>query len=422
MDFPSRYIILPSFFLVMSNQLEAANVNYAIEAGVSYSDNISRTATNQSKDTVARVGGELNVVDESSSNDFVLGLSLEYLDYKDNTFDNETIANANLLSNWSLVNDAVTWDFDGFYGQQTIDAFAVRTPNNLQNTGFLSTGPNLILQFTSLDTLTLGYRYNDFYAERTLADYQSNFVSMSLARRLNSIHTLSLNASNDELMYEDALIDDFNDIRYSVLLEGSSITTQYRIEVGDINIDFEDGREIKNSLKRFVFARQMNRNNNFSLELSETIDNGAAALNSDNITTAVSTDLFVNEQARLNYTYNRRDLQIALGSTYSRQDYLEQNTLDQNLFSGLLTITYGTPVNLRYRMNYLYTNRDFYGSATGQIDRENTIRFSVEKRFSRSLSIEASIENFVRESNSSIETQNIEENLFILTLRHESRI
>ena len=416
----SRYFVLSPVLLFVAGQAEAVNVSYAIDSGVSYSDNIFRSEANQVKDTVVSIGGSIDVVDESSRNDFVLGLNVARLNYKDNTFEDEIISNVDLASSWSLVDDAFTWDVDGYFGQQAINAFAVRTPDNLQDTGFLSTGPDLIVRFTNLDTLTIGYRYNDFYAERTDADYQSNLINVSLDRRLSPIFVIGLNASHDDLVYEDTTNDDFEDTRYFISLGGSSVSTQYSLELGQINIRFEDGTEAENSLKRFSIARQMNRNNNISFQVSETIDNGAAAVNNNTVTTSVTTGLFVNELAQLTYNYNRGDIQVNFGYSYSNQDYLTQNIFDQRIRTSAINFVYGSPLDFQYQINYQYVDTDFYGATPAQRNKENTVTFSLGKRLTRSVNIEASIENYVRESNT--QTQDIEENVFMLTLSHQSRI
>lgn len=414
----SRFLILPSALLIISNQSEAVNIRYAIEAGVNYSDNITRTETNQLKDTVASVVGNINVTDESSKHDFNMGLNLERLDYKDDTFDDQTNLNLNLASTWGLVDDAFTWTLDGYYGQQAISAFIASTPSNQQDTGFLSTGPNLVIRFTSLDSLTLAYRYNDFYAEDTQVDYQSDFISASLTRRVNPLLVVSLNASYDDLAYEDDVNNDFEDTRYSVSLSSTSVTTQYLFEYGQIEIDFENGDELVNDLKRFTFARQLNRRNSISLAASETIDNGAQAVTPDVVSTGVAADLYVNELVQVNYDHTGDVFQFGLSYAYSNQDYVTQDSLDQRIRLSSMNAAYGSPLMFRYTLNYEYADIDFYGS--GQENKETTISVSLEKQLTRSISVIASLENYVRESN--IAGQNAEDNTYMLTFRHRGRI
>jgi hypothetical protein len=414
-----RRVLLSSAILALAKQSIAVNANYALEAGVNHSDNIRQTETNQLKDTVALLRGELNVTDESSTNDFVLGVNLEYLDYKDDTFEDQTNANLNLVSNWGLIENALTWDINGYYGQQAIDAFAVATPDNLQDTGFLSTGPNVIIHFTDLDSLTLGYRYNDFYAEQTLADYRSDLFKIALIRRLSDSVSLSLNSSYEDLSYDFAGNNDFSDLRYSIKLSRDSVATQYSLEAGNIIINFEDDTEIKNKLLRGTLRRQINTNNSISIDLSETVDNGAAAVEGSAIPTFVTNDLFVNQAAQLTYNYSRTDFQFSLGYTYSDQDYVDPaSLLDQKVKGGIFDIAYGRPSNINYRLHIFKLDTDFY--VTGQQNTETTITLTAEKRLSRNLNLIGSYENFVRESN--VQAQDIEENTVMLSLRYQSRI
>lgn len=406
--------------LFLANQVEAININYTIEGGIEWSDNVRRDETNI-KDTMGRLMGNLDVVDESSRHDFNLGLNVEYLNYKDDTFEDETNLNLDLASVWGVVDDAFTWVLDGYYGQQSINAFEVSTPDNQQDTGFLSTGPNLIWRITNLDSFTLSYRYNDFYAERTLADYQSDLVSASLARRLNPQIIVLLNASYEDLSYEEVVNTDFTDERYSLALTGTSPTTQYSFEFGQVRIDFEDGSELENDIKRFNISRQLNRGNSISLLMSETVDNGAQAIDPNTVSTSVVTDLFVNELVQANYEYDRGDFQVMLSYAYSNQDYVTQHELDQRIRRGSLSAAYGRMPNFRYVLDYLHNDIDFYGRP--QIDKENTVRISLEKNLMRSLSFIVSLENFVRESReNNIQQPDVEENIVMLIFRHSSRI
>jgi len=413
-----RYYLLFSSLLLTVKTASAATVNYSLEAGAQYSDNIMRDETDQVTDTAGRLAATLNVTDENSVHDFELGMNLEYLNYKDDTYDDDVYANINLASVWGLVDDTVTWTVDGFFGQQSIDPFAVRTPDNIQDTGFITTGPNLVMRFTDLDSFTLGYRYNDFYAEETDADYQSNTVTASLARRTSPLLTVSLNGSYNDLDYQEPTLNDFEDTRYSVLLTGSTQTTAYNLEFGQIYIDFSDGSEIENRLRRLSLSRQLNRSNAVSILYTETVDNGAAALDPDRVTDTVTADLFVNELARISYEHDTGKLRLNLSYSYSDQDYVEQDTLDQRVRFGTFNAVYGTPLNLRYTFDYIYSYRDVHGS--DRIDEENTIRVGLEKRLSRTMDLIFSIENFVRESTEQV--QDIDENVYRLTFRHRENI
>jgi len=418
-----RQLFLMVILLLVAMQLLAVNVEYTVNAGVGYSDNISRIETNPLKDSIREIGGTLSVVDESSSNDFLLDMDLKYLDYKDDTFADDVIANIALASNFSLIDEALTWTLDGFYGQQTINAFSVITPNNLQDTGFLSTGPNFIIRFTSLDSLTLGYRYNDFYAEETLVDYQSDVLSMVLTRRLSSVHTLSVSASYDNLDYEDDSNIDFEDFRYSVIFGGSSPTTQYSLEWGIIDVEFDTGENLDNDLKRFSISRRLNSYNEVSVQLSESLENAARAA-ANTIPGTVTTGLFVSQIAQLGYSYDRGAVRLELASIYSDQDYVQQDSLDQKIVSNTFGLIYGSPTNLQTSFRYINLSRDFYDPGQDLVSKDTTIALSIEKRLTRNINIEGTYINFSRESTS--QTQNInddiEENRIIVTLRYLGRI
>lgn len=425
MDFKLRHLMLLMFILILSKQAIAANVNYTARSSVGYSDNITRTgiAANQLKDSIASIGGTLSIVDESSTNDFILDMSADYVDYRNNTFEEEIIANIALASNFSLVDDSFTWTLDGYYGQQAISAFTVVTPNNLQNTGFVSTGPNLVYRFTDLDSLTLGYRYRDFYAEQTPSDYQSNVFSAVLARRLSPLHTLSFNIETENLTYDDPFISsfaDFENLQYTIALTGASRTNQYGIEFGVINVKFDTGTRGDNDVYRFFFNRDMNSSNTLSLQLSRTVENGARAVTGI-IPGVVTTGLFANDLAQFSYGYNRGGLQIDFNSTYSDQDFITQNSQDRKNLNNSISFLYGTPRNIQVGLSYNRLERDFY--TTGIINNEDTITLNLEKQIFTNIIIGGTYINFTRKTtNVNVPVSDIEENRVILTLRYLGRI
>ncbi len=415
-----------SAVLVYNTPVYALTLDYAVEAGLIASDNINRASNDPAtadpiKDEVMLLVGELNVLDDSSTNDFNLGMDVRYFDYNDDTFEDDTRANIDLASRWGIIDESLSWVVDGYYGQVAIDPFAVETPDNLQDVGVLKTGPDLLFKFTSVDNLTVGYKFTDYYAEITDADYQSNLYSLSFARRLSPLLTLSLNSTYDATNYEDnTTTQDFDDTRYFLSLAGVSVSTEYAIELGEINVEFDDNTEFDNASKKFTFKRQLNSRNAVDLELLETVDTGIRTIDRDAANAFITDDLFVLELAKMAYNYNRPDLQFGLIYFYADEDYLTDNNLDRIVRNSTFYLNYGTPVNLQVGFTYTYVDYDFY--VTNQRDKDDIYNLRFEKRLAGNLSIVFAIENYNRETITLADTFNIDDTKYTLTLRYADKI
>jgi len=420
------FLVCSSVF-VFSNQVSAVSLDYAVEAGISASNNINRAsddpaAADPIKDEVLLMLGELNVLDNSSKNDFKLGMDVRYLNYVGDSFEDDTRANIDLESRWGIVDESFSWVVNGYYGQVAIDAFTVETPDNLQNIGVVETGPDLTIEFNDVNSLILGYKYADFYAEITDADYQSNLYSLSLERRLRPTLTLSLNSSYEEIDYEDnTTAQDFDEARYFLALASRTATSLSALELGQIKLEFDDNSDLDNEFKQFTFLRQLNSRNTVDLQLLETIDTGVRDINRETAATVfITNDLFVNKQAKIGYDYNRTDLQIGLDIFYIDQDYIRDDNLDRIIRTANMYITYGTPVSLQVGFGYTYFEQDFY--ITNQLDQDDVFNLRFEKRLGSHLSAVFLVENYNRETRTLTDTFNIEETKYILTLRYADKI
>ena len=405
------------FPLVISTNIEAALINYAIEGDVYVSDNAKRTSTNQVSDTVYMLSGELEIIDQNSTNDFALKMNIQQREYKNDSFTNDTRGILDLKSTWSLVGDGLTWDVDGYYGQQPLNIFTVETPINLQNVGYFTTGPTLLFRLTDLDSIQFKYRYNDYYAELTQADYQSDLYALSVSRRFTPLLTGALTTQFEDIRFKEAANNSYEDFRNFISFTGNTASNNYSLDYGTTTINFDSGVKLKGDLLRLMFSRQLNRFSNFNIQYSDTIDNGARRVNGLRLVNVVTNDVFTNEQILLSYDYVRPEMQILFGFVYSNQDFLIINSQDRIVRSGSLNLAYGLPSSLRYSLRFSRSNADFYG--TGQVTKTDTLYARLEKPIGRDLIAGAEVRNFKRESITSTLTSDIEENRFMIFVRYQ---
>ncbi len=415
-----RYAYLCLAFTLVPGFASAVIVNYAAEGGVYRSDNIKRTDTGAIEDTVYKLDGQLEVIDQNTSNDFAMKLDVQHRDFKDDSFKDDTRGVLDLKSSWSIISDGLSWDVDGYFGQRPINVFAVETPDNQQDVGFFSTGPNATVRITDLDQVDFGYRYNDFYAEITDADYVSDQFDFSVTRRFSSIYKGSLVTKFEDLDYKEPGVLDFEDLRYFFRFTGNTRSNQMIIDLGKIDIKYNTGEKLKNDYKRLSFLRRLNRTNTAQIQYIETIDNGARQVDQIINPNVVTTDLFVNEQFNVAYTFDRTDIRFLLNYSYTDQDYSTQHDLDRIIRTGSFRFIYGLPSVLRFTLGFNRFNTDFYNGPNGNPPRvdEDDIWFArFEKRIREHLNIGLEGKRLTRESTS--QNLNYEENVYLIFLRYE---
>lgn len=411
---PLTRLFVYIFPLVISTNIEAALINYAIEGGVYVSDNAKRVSADPVSDTVYMLDGALEIIDQNSTNDFALKIDIQRRDYKNDSFKDDNRELVDLKSTWSLVGDGLTWDVDGYYGQQPLNIFTVETPINLQNVGYFTTGPTLLFRLTDLDSIQFKYRYNDYYAELTQADYQSDMYALSVSRRFTPLLLGALTTQFEDIRFKEIANNSYEDFRNFISITGNTASNNYSLDYGKTNIKFDSGVKLNGDLVRLMFSRQLNRFSNFNIQYSDTIDNGARKVNGLKIVNVVTNDVFTNEQILLSYEYVRPEMQILFGFVYSNQDFLTIDSQDRIVRSGSLNFAYGLPSSLRYSLGISRSNADFY--VKGQVTKTDTVYARLEKPIGRDLIAGAEVRNFKRKDNL---IADIEENRFMIFIRYQ---
>src|SRR5262245_16650922 len=88
-----------------------AELDYGVEVGGGYSDNIARVDTNETDETIGTVGLDLNWTERTRRLEADANVDLSYFEYLDNTFDSEVVGTADGTIIVGIVPDRFSWLF-----------------------------------------------------------------------------------------------------------------------------------------------------------------------------------------------------------------------------------------------------------------------------------------------------------------------
>lgn len=253
-----------------------AEITQEYRVGATHSDNLGRTPDSELSDTAATVGVALSTEYASRRVEFDLDSDLEYLHYSEDNFDDEVMGALAAELSIKLIPDTIVWDTTNDFGKLQTDPLRADAPDNRENFNSFATGPGVSLQLGARTSLDLGGQYETNYFELRETDNEIVGSTVTLARRLTSNRSVSLNGSWQDVDYDnDELNSDFE--RRSVYLGFRSQIPQglLDVSVGVNEVELDDA-EFDGTLASLSFTRQISRKLAVSLgydrRISETGD------------------------------------------------------------------------------------------------------------------------------------------------------
>lgn len=130
--------------------------------------------------------------------------------YLEDTFDDEVNGQLDGSVTWWAVPERFAWVLDNVYGQVTTDPFSPTSPENRQNTNFLSTGPDWYIPLGVRTRAYLGGRYGSAWYEITDDNSDRLLGIVGIDRVLSSTSRVGLQASIETVEFDSALQPDFD--------------------------------------------------------------------------------------------------------------------------------------------------------------------------------------------------------------------
>ena len=181
--------------LPLATAAQAEGVNFAVDAGIGESDNVTLVDSHKVSQTLAIADLDLSVKEKGSRLDSDIVADVTYLDFLQNAYGGEVVGRLNGAVRYALVPESLTWILQDNWGQAQLNPFTPLVPSNQENVNYLSTGPDWYARLGGTNFMDLGARYSR-------ADYQTTPISNSrvsgslqLGHDISANSNLSLNAS-----------------------------------------------------------------------------------------------------------------------------------------------------------------------------------------------------------------------------------
>jgi hypothetical protein len=410
-------------------------LDYRLGFGIEHNDNILRTLDAAQSETLLLPRLAFALASDSERLSLQAAGDLEFRSYQNNSFDNELNTRLGLRGSFNILPQRLSWVFEDYLGLQPVDASAVDRPDNRQRTNVLVTGPTLSLRPSANSRLLGELRYVDSWAEET-ADFNSERISLAVRGLRQTSPRMSLSAN---LEYGDVEFDraDSRGQPYRRTdaygrIDRRGARSEWSLDLGGSRIAPDTGDSLSGLLARARLAFEPTESSRIEARLSRQFADAVqdlvfAAPRLEDFdqpislpslrTSFLSADLYRGIDASVGYV---RDSAVGFlrADAYSRElDYLENDTLDQEVRGAVLGASRQLRSNLALSgfvgvdwRNYRFDGRE---------DRESSAGLALRWQWLRNLGLDVGYSHNRRDSD--VATQVFRENRVSLTLTYTRR-
>jgi hypothetical protein len=183
----------------------AAEIDYMFSAGVGYSDNVERTATDEIGTGAAIVGVELLGRRPAGRFRYDLAGDVAYYEYFDSAVEGLTLGSMAARGSYDIVPEAFAWRAEASYDQIRSSLLRPAAPSNLDDVITLSTGPTLRARFgDAFDAMLEGRFTRTDFSDRAF-DSDTIGATLVLGRSMSARSLVGIGASFDDVTYESQI-------------------------------------------------------------------------------------------------------------------------------------------------------------------------------------------------------------------------
>ena len=382
----------------------AAEFDYEVRAGWGLSDNISRTAANEGDEEFAIIDLLVSGEHQTRRVDFAVDADVGFRHYSSNSFDDEVIGAFNVLLDYGIIPDVLTWRTSDKYGTLQSDPFQALTPDNRENVNNFSTGPDLHIQFGGALALDVGayFRVNNFEVSNIDNDVIGG--NLALVRALSSNRQYSLNLSADRIEYDDDTLGGFD--RQIAYVSFSSQISRGSVKV-DLGVnELHDGGVTQDGFYGdFSIQRELSSRSTLTLSYNQQLsdagdifrqfqDPGRSLGEPPDISATASP--FENKRFQLGFDHERKTSTWFLTAKLNEEDYIQDASLNRRLYG----ITVGAMKMLGDRWRAQLEGNLLRGElyTVGRDDDDIGLSFGLSNQISRSVDIRISLGLYERQS------------------------
>ena len=386
-----------------------ADINASAEAGVGYSDNITRVSADESSETIGAMGLDLLWQERTRRLRGDATVDLSYYEYMDNTFDSELVGTANGTLAFGIVPEMLNWVVQDSFGQAQSDPFAASTPGTREDLNYFTTGPDLTLRLGPTGFGRLFGRWSSTNYEDSPLDAERTTAGVALGRRPSARSELSLNAVTETVDFDDELNTDFDRDSVFVGWQLNASRTDIDANVGYTWLQRDGGDKEGSALISVFVTRDLSASAILRLTLNQQLGDAGDSLRSQlegNVVggaagqiTATS-DPFESQLVSLDWTYTRGRTGFLLGASHIEDDYetATQFNSKRDAFTAGVDRRMASALTLDFRATL---EKEKFTSA-GQESDELRLAAALDWRAWRSVGLRLLVEHFDRDSNTGL--------------------
>lgn len=402
-----------------------ADISASAEAGVGYSDNITRVADDEVNETIGTVGLDLLWQERTRRLRGDATVDLSYYEYMDNTYDSEVVGTANGTLAFGIIPETFNWIAQDSFGQAQSDPFAASTPETREDLNYFTTGPDFTVRLGSTGFGRLMGRWSTTTYENSPLDADRTTAGLAIGRRSSSRSELSLNAVTESVDFDDAQNTDFDRDSVFVGWDLNASRTTLEANVGYTWLERDGSDKEGSALINIYVTRELTASSSLRLTLSQQLGDAGDSLRSQlsggvvgggaGQITATS-DPFESRLVSAEWSYLRGRTGFTLGGSYSKDEYETATQFDRKRSDVTAGISRRMASALTLDLRATLENEKFVN--TGQKNDEFRIGATLNWRAWRRLGVRLTAERYDRDGEGG--TTNVEyvENRAFLTLAY----
>lgn len=388
----------------VSGPLQAGEFASGVGYMGQHSDNIARVSTNEQSEWIdsllAGFAYQERTVDLVAR---VLAQAM-HNDYRDDTFDDETLYELNSFAVWTISPQRFFWTVQDDYQQGLLNSTLPSTPANQTNVNVFSTGPDVFIRLAPVHSLTFGARAGDVYTDEANAD-NTRFSGLAGWMYQSSPRTtLSLNYQTLDVNYDDsALNNSFTNQGYFFRIQFRPTRSQYSLDLGNNNVSFDRGDDVEGTLARFSWIRESTLQTSYGASVKKEFSNTASDIQTAGMTVAdaagtpsvpppisqavITGDVYETKGGTIFYTHRGSQVGVQFQAGRRKLDYVT-NLLDNKETSGRLQIGYSFSASSTATLFTEYTRTEYLDFIRRDTEQNSGLRFNYNITRSVSLGLE----------------------------------
>jgi len=188
-----------------SGMASAAQLDYTLYTGIEHSNNVNLTSSDPISENILTPGLSFNFMQQGSTLQVNAIGNLEYEDYLNNHFKNQTLGQLSGQANCTIVPQRLDLIVEDYAGVEPVDTLASNAPDNQQQTNVLVLGPTLYFRLGDTFRGQAELRYINSYASK-VTEFNSSRgqAAFRVYKDLSATDQLSANVETQHVDFTDS--------------------------------------------------------------------------------------------------------------------------------------------------------------------------------------------------------------------------